>query len=97
LTNQQHWSLAKLFSKGRPRKLESLSCQLHPLLPIIQVQLLLVTLCLPSMHFSVICQLILCHSRKQALQWHPDKNPEKKEEAETRFKIEVAFSPITLR
>jgi len=39
------------------------------------------------MHFSVICQLILCHSRKQALQWHPDKNPEKKEEAETRFKL----------
>ncbi|KAF6027326.1 DNAJB6 [Bugula neritina] len=25
--------------------------------------------------------------RKQALQWHPDKNPEKKEEAETRFKL----------
>lgn len=31
-------------------------------------------------------RVCVCRYRKQALRWHPDKNPDSKEEAERRFK-----------
>lgn len=37
------------------------------------------------MPLILICIIIIF--RKQALRWHPDKNPENKEEAEKKFKL----------
>ena len=40
--------------------------------------------------------LLYCSYRKMALRWHPDKNPEKKEEAEARFKeISEAYEVLS--
>ena len=45
---------------------------------------------------QVCCELLYFSYRKMALRWHPDKNPENKEEAEARFKeISEAYEVLS--
>uniref|UniRef100_A0A4W5Q4Z3 J domain-containing protein n=1 Tax=Hucho hucho TaxID=62062 RepID=A0A4W5Q4Z3_9TELE len=41
---------------------------------------------LNSQILSPVSDVVSCQYRKQALRWHPDKNPDNKEEAEGKFK-----------
>lgn len=49
-----------------------------------------------SCHLTTNAIFSHCSYRKMALRWHPDKNPENKEEAEARFKeISEAYEVLS--
>lgn len=78
------WHMAAHFTLKPGQKIQIRSA--HVLLFYICTFSLMVKAMLSLFSLQQHLLLLVCRYRKLALRWHPDKNPENKEEAEKKFK-----------